>query len=61
MTKVIAVGGVAGGATAAGQLRRLDPDIGITIYERYEEISYGSAACLITSAVKLKPATAWSI
>lgn len=42
MTKVIAVGGVAGGATAASQLRRLDPDIGITIYERYEEISYGS-------------------
>ncbi|MGO1922323.1 MAG: CoA-disulfide reductase [Jeotgalicoccus sp.] len=42
MTKVIVVGGVAGGATAASQLRRLNPDIEIVIYERYRDISYGS-------------------
>ncbi|CAD2078741.1 coenzyme A disulfide reductase [Jeotgalicoccus coquinae] len=42
MKKVILVGGVAGGATAASQLRRLNPDIEIVIYERYEDISYGS-------------------
>lgn len=42
MTKVIVVGGVAGGATAASQLRRLNPDIEITIFEQYKDISYGS-------------------
>ena len=42
MTKVIVVGGVAGGATAASQLRRLNPDIEIVIYERYRDVSYGS-------------------
>src|SRR5699024_12466788 len=42
MTRVIVVGGVAGGATAASQLRRLNPDIEIVIYERYRDISYGS-------------------
>lgn len=42
MTKIIVVGGVAGGATAASQLRRLNPEIEIVIYERYHDISYGS-------------------
>ncbi|CDZ99176.1 Coenzyme A disulfide reductase [Jeotgalicoccus saudimassiliensis] len=42
MAKAIVVGGVAGGATAASQLRRLNPDIEIVIYERYDDISYGS-------------------
>lgn len=42
MTKVIIVGGVAGGATAASQLRRLNPDIEIIVYERYRDISYGA-------------------
>lgn len=42
MTKVIVVGGVAGGATAASQLRRLNSDIEIVIYERYRDVSYGS-------------------
>lgn len=42
MTKVIVVGGVAGGATAASQLRRLNPEIEIVIYERYRDVSYGS-------------------
>lgn len=42
MTKVIIVGGVAGGATAASQLRRLNKDTEIVIYERFRDISYGS-------------------
>ncbi|MFC3420160.1 CoA-disulfide reductase [Salinicoccus hispanicus] len=42
MPKVIIVGGVAGGATTAAQLRRIDPDIDITIYEKGRDISYGN-------------------
>lgn len=42
MTKVIVIGGVAGGATAASQLRRLNADLEITIYERYPDVSYGA-------------------
>ena len=42
MTKVAVVGGVAGGATVASQLRRLDSECEITIYERNDEISYGA-------------------
>ena len=42
MTKIAIVGGVAGGATAASQIRRLNKDAEITIYERYNEISYGA-------------------
>ncbi|MCG1010060.1 CoA-disulfide reductase [Salinicoccus sp. ID82-1] len=42
MPKVIIVGGVAGGATTAAQLRRIDPDIDITIYEMGRDISYGN-------------------
>ncbi|GAA3732504.1 CoA-disulfide reductase [Salinicoccus jeotgali] len=42
MAQVIIVGGVAGGATTAAQLRRLDPEIDITIYEKGPHISYGN-------------------
>ena len=42
MTKIAIVGGVAGGATVASQIRRLNKDAEITIYERYNEISYGA-------------------
>ncbi|WP_031547750.1 CoA-disulfide reductase [Salinicoccus luteus] len=42
MAKVIIVGGVAGGATTAAQLRRIDPEIDITIYEKGRDISYGN-------------------
>ena len=38
--KVVIVGGVAGGATAAARLRRLDEDIEIVILERSGFISY---------------------
>lgn len=42
MSKAIIVGGVAGGATAASQLRRIDPDIDITIYDKGRDISFGN-------------------
>ena len=40
--KVVIVGGVAGGATAAARLRRLDEDIEIVILERSGFISYAN-------------------
>ena len=40
--KVIIVGGVAGGATAAARIRRLDESAEITIYERSGYISYAN-------------------
>ena len=40
--KVIIVGGVAGGATAAARIRRLDEGASITIYERSGYISYAN-------------------
>lgn len=42
MTKTLIIGGVAGGATAAARLRRLDQDMEITIYERGNYISYAN-------------------
>ncbi len=38
--KVIIIGGVAAGMTAAAKLRRLDKDISITVYEKSTDISY---------------------
>ena len=40
--KVIIVGGVAGGASTAARLRRLDENAQITVYERsgYMSVSY---------------------
>lgn len=40
--KVIIVGGVAGGATAAARIRRIDEGASITIYERSGYISYAN-------------------
>ena len=40
--KVIIIGGVAGGATAAARIRRLDEGASITIYERSGYISYAN-------------------
>lgn len=40
--KVVIVGGVAGGATAATRIRRLDEDAEITIFERSGYISYAN-------------------
>ena len=40
--KVIILGGVAGGATAAARIRRLDEHAEITVYERSGYISYAN-------------------
>ena len=40
--KVVIIGGVAGGATAAARLRRLDEKAEITIFERSGYISYAN-------------------
>ena len=42
--KVVIVGGVAGGATAAARLRRLDESAEIVVFERSGYVSY---ACLL--------------
>jgi NADPH-dependent 2,4-dienoyl-CoA reductase/sulfur reductase-like enzyme/rhodanese-related sulfurtransferase len=42
MTKVVIVGGVAGGASAAARLRRLDESAEIVMFERGEYISYAN-------------------
>lgn len=42
MKKVIIVGGVAGGATTAAQLRRINPDIEITIYDKHRDVSFAN-------------------
>ncbi|MCL2704953.1 MAG: CoA-disulfide reductase [Spirochaetaceae bacterium] len=42
MSKIIIVGGVAGGATAAARLRRLDEHAEIIIFERGEHISFAN-------------------
>ena len=40
--KVLIVGGVAGGASAAARLRRLDEEAQIVVFERGEYISYAN-------------------
>ncbi|MCL2138240.1 MAG: FAD-dependent oxidoreductase, partial [Treponema sp.] len=42
MKKILIVGGVAGGATAAARLRRLDENSEIIIFERGEHISFAN-------------------
>ncbi len=42
MKKVVIIGGVAGGATCAARLRRLDESVNIVILERGEYISYAN-------------------
>jgi len=42
MKKVLIIGGVAGGASAAARLRRLDEDVQIILFERGEYISYAN-------------------
>jgi NADPH-dependent 2,4-dienoyl-CoA reductase/sulfur reductase-like enzyme len=38
--KVLIIGGVAGGATVAARLRRMDEDVQIILFERGEYVSY---------------------
>ncbi|HOC09638.1 MAG TPA: FAD-dependent oxidoreductase, partial [Bacillota bacterium] len=40
--KIVIVGGVAGGASAATRLRRLDENAQIVLFERGEHISYAN-------------------
>ena len=42
MKKIIIVGGVAGGATAAARIRRLDEDAQIVVFERSGFVSYAN-------------------
>ena len=42
MAKVVIVGGVAGGATAAARMRRLDEDAEIVLLERGEYVSFAN-------------------
>ncbi len=48
--KVVIVGGVAGGATAAARIRRLDEQAEIIVFEKSGYIPTPTAACPITSA-----------
>lgn len=40
--KVLIIGGVAGGATAAARLRRMDENAEIILFERGEYVSYAN-------------------
>ena len=40
--RYVIIGGVAGGATAAARLRRLDKDAKIVLFERGEHISFAN-------------------
>ncbi len=42
MAKIIVIGGVAGGATAAARIRRLDEDAEIIVFEKGDYISYAN-------------------
>ena len=42
MRKIIVVGAVAGGATCASQIRRLDKDSEITIFEKDRDMSFAN-------------------
>lgn len=42
MMKVIIVGGVAAGMSAASKIKRLDKDVEVTVYEMGEHLSYGA-------------------
>ena len=50
--KVIIVGGVAGGATAAARIRRLDEKASIVVYERSGYIPTRTAVSLTISGIR---------
>lgn len=56
--KVLIVGGVAGGASAAARLRRLDEDAEIILFERGDYISYANCGLpyYVGGAIKSRPA-----
>ena len=53
MRKILIVGGVAGGASAAARLRRLNEKAEIILFERGEYISFANCGLHTTSVVKL--------
>lgn len=52
--KVVIIGGVAGGATAAARIRRLSEQAEIVVFERSGFISYANCGRRTTSAAPLK-------
>jgi len=56
--KTIIIGGVAGGATAAARLRRLDEKAEIIILERGEYVSFANCG-LLKYCCCLKPGNGW--
>ena len=57
--KVVIVGGVAGGATAAARIRRLDEKAEIVVFERSGYISY--ANCGLPYYIQLGGSTYWRL
>lgn len=63
MQKMIVVGAVAGGATCASQIRRLDNDCKITIFERDRDMSFANCGLpyylgqIVSSRDQLLPIT----
>ncbi len=58
MTKILIVGGVAGGASAAARARRLSEDAEIIMFERGPFVSFANCG-LITSAAISKNAVSY--
>lgn len=44
MNKIVVVGAVAGGATVASQIRRLDHESEITVFEKDRDMSFANCA-----------------
>ena len=57
--KVIIIGGVAGGASAAARLRRLDEQAEIILVERGESISYANCGLPYHLGNVIPDASAW--
>ena len=50
--RILIVGGVAGGASAAARLRRLDENATIVLFERGPDVSFANCGFFITSVEK---------
>jgi NADPH-dependent 2,4-dienoyl-CoA reductase/sulfur reductase-like enzyme len=48
--RVLIVGGVAGGASCAARLRRLDESAEIVLFDRGPHVSFANCGCRISSA-----------
>ena len=54
MKKVLIIGGVAGGASAAARLRRLNEDLEIILFEKGEYISFANCGLPYYIGEKIK-------